>query len=313
MHRTSNTEAYNQYLLGRQLSDDWKLERAKRAVNAYRKAIELDPKYAAAYAGFAMAEADVAGFSGDAAGIREAVAAAEEAVTLAPDEADGYAARGQLRYLLDWNWAGARADLEKSLSYYPGDAFYLRKYGELMSVLGRLPEATTALEQATESDPLSAEAWRMLGFCYTVDRRFAAAHGAFRRLLELRPDSLNVPYTLGLLELVEGHASQALQDFRNVASEAVRLSGIAMADHTLGHARESQQALDELLARDAQRGAYQIAQVYAWRGEKDRAFDWLERAYRQRDGGLILMKTDPELASLRDDARFAAMLAKMNL
>jgi hypothetical protein len=86
-----------------------------------------------------------------------------------------------------------------------------------------------------------------------------------------------------------------------------------MAEHTLGHARESQQALEQLTAQHATEAAFQIAEIYAWRGEKNKAFDWLERAYRQRDGGLSDIKTDPPLAALRDDPRYKAFLRKMNL
>ena len=77
-----------------------------------------------------------------------------------------------------------------------------------------------------------------------------------------------------------------------------------MAEHTLGHVQESQHALDELIAKDALDSAHQIAEAYAWRGEKDKAFEWLERAYQQRDGGLTEVKFDPLLASLRGDPRY---------
>lgn len=90
-------------------------------------------------------------------------------------------------------------------------------------------------------------------------------------------------------------------------------TGIAMAEHTIGHARESQQALDDLIAKDAQDGAYQIAEVFAWRGEKDRACDWLARAYSQKDGGFSLIRTDPLLKSLRSDPRSNALLRKLKL
>jgi hypothetical protein len=92
-----------------------------------------------------------------------------------------------------------------------------------------------------------------------------------------------------------------------------RLSGIAMAEHTLGHAKESQQALDELMSKDARDAAYEIAEVFAWRGEKDRAFEWLERAYKQRDNQLPDIKYDPWMKSLRADPRFKALLRKMKL
>jgi tetratricopeptide (TPR) repeat protein len=118
---------------------------------------------------------------------------------------------------------------------------------------------------------------------------------------------------LGAVQLLEGKAAEALATFRQVGREGFRLAGIAMAEHALSHVKESQQALDELIAKHAQDSAYQIAKVYAWRGEKDKAFEWLERAYHQRDGALSEIKVNVLLASLRGDARFAAMLRKMQL
>jgi serine/threonine-protein kinase len=86
-----------------------------------------------------------------------------------------------------------------------------------------------------------------------------------------------------------------------------------MIEYSLGHQDKSQQALDQLIATSAQYGAYQIAEVYAWRGQKDQAFQWLERAYAQHDGGLTEVKIDPVLASLRTDPRYQAFLVKMKL
>ena len=86
-----------------------------------------------------------------------------------------------------------------------------------------------------------------------------------------------------------------------------------MAEHTLGNASESQKYLDEQIAKYAQGAAYQIAEVYAWRGEKDKAFEWLDRAYTQHDGGLTFIKSDPLIAKLRGDPRYAAILKKMGL
>jgi hypothetical protein len=91
------------------------------------------------------------------------------------------------------------------------------------------------------------------------------------------------------------------------------LTGIAMAEHSLAHDRESQRALDQLIAKYAQGFAYQIAEVCAWRGEKDKAFEWLDRAYRQGDTDLSSVKRDLVLVSLHSDPRFGALLRKMKL
>jgi serine/threonine-protein kinase len=89
--------------------------------------------------------------------------------------------------------------------------------------------------------------------------------------------------------------------------------GVAMTEHSLGHGSESREALDQLIAKKGQAWAYQIAEVYAWRGEKDKAFEWLQRGYDRHDGGLCNIKIDALLFSLRGDARFGAMLKKMKL
>jgi tetratricopeptide (TPR) repeat protein len=139
-----------------------------------------------------------------------------------------------------------------------------------------------------------------------------------RRALAIDPTDLYALINLGELGLVDGRPAEALAVFQkieadDVTSEAFRLFGVAMAEHSLGHAQASQRTLDELIAKAAALSACQIAEVYAWRGEKGKAFEWLERAYRQRDGGLVSMKADPLFKSLRGDPRFNAMLRKINL
>lgn len=116
-----------------------------------------------------------------------------------------------------------------------------------------------------------------------------------------------------MLQLLEGQAQQALKTFRRIDNEGFRLSSVAMAEHTLGHAHESQQALEQLITHHAQEAAFQIAEIYAWRAERDKAFEWLERAFEQRDGGLSDIKTDPPLAALRDDPRYGEFLRRLQL
>ena len=114
--------------------------------------------------------------------------------------------------------------------------------------------------------------------------------------------------------MLEGKSTEALATFRQVRdNEAWGLWGIAMAEHTLGHIKESQKALDQLIAKYAQGFTYEVANVYAWRGEKDKAFDWLDRCYQERVSDLVYIKGDPLLASLYGDPRYKAVLRKMNL
>jgi len=311
--RTSNTEAYNQYLLGQQAFNRGNLDGYRLAIEAYHRAIALDPIYVAPYGGLTAAEFFVADQTGDAAGYRRAEEAADRAVELGPEDADSYGARGFIRYAIRWDWRGAQADFEKAIALDPGDARFQQRYGELLATEGRLADAIATTRKAIELDPLSHSAWQTLTSYLISTRDFAAARKASRRALEISPQSDFSLNDLGLLQLLEGRAEDALATFRKIDNEGFRLSSVAMAEHTLRHERESQRALGQLIAQHATEAAFQIAEIYAWRGEKDKAFEWLERAYRQRDGGLSDIKTDPPLADLRNDPRYNAFLLKMDL
>jgi tetratricopeptide (TPR) repeat protein len=314
---TTNTEAYNQYLLGRQLYRRDSFEGYRLAVEAYGKAIALDPNYAAAYAGLAVAEALNEDFNGVPGGYERAGSDVDKAIALAPMDANVYAARSYIRAYVLWDWSGAQADIEKALVLDPhsGDVQY--HYALILRALGRLPEAIAAQKKATELDPLSSNAWDLLGRFYTANRNYAPADAALVRSIEIEPTRVMALFYLGTLRLLQGNAQEALEAFRKLNKDKdnpqLSLLGIAMAEHTLGHAKDSQQALDEPIAKHALIVAYQIAEAFAWRGEKDRAFEWLERAQNQRDFGLIAIKTDPLLKSLHADPRFNALLRKMNL
>jgi TolB-like protein/Flp pilus assembly protein TadD len=310
---TMNTEAYNQYLLGRQLTRRNSLEGDRHAIEAYGKAIALDPNYAAAYAGLAIEEGALADDTGDAGGIERARHDVEKAILLAPNDAIGYATRSYIRSTWLWDWSGAQTDIEKALTLDPRNSDVQHRYASLLDLLGRRPEAIAAQKKATELDPLSSIAWENLGRYYTELGDYGAADAALVRAIELEPTSVYALNNLGRLRLLQGKGQEALETFRKMDFVAFRLTGVAMAEHTLGHARESQQAQDELIAKEARDAAYQIAEIFAWRGERDRAFEWLARAYSQKDGGLSLIKGDPLLKSLRSDPRFNALLRKLKL
>ena len=310
---TKNAEAYIEYLRGTQLDQRDNLEMLRRAIEAYSRAVQLDPNYAAAYAGRAIAEATLADLTGDTGGVERGGHDADAAISLAPSDATGYSARSYLRTTWLWDWSGAKADIEKALSLGPHTRTVLGRYARLLAVLGRLPDAISVQKQAADLDPLSSGAWDNLGFYYSSTVDYAAADTALGRALEIEPTSVIAFSYLGMVRLLEGKGQAAMELFRKIDQEGFRLAGIAMAEHSLGHSQESQQALKELIAKHAQEQAYQIAEVCAWRGEKDRAFEWLERAYGQRDGGLSFIKIAPMLTSLHGDPRFRALLHKLQL
>ncbi len=310
---TSNAEAYNQYLLGRQLYRRESIEGYHQAVDAYLKATALDPNYAAAYAQLALTYAWIGDFTGDTGRLADAVREVEKAITLAPHDAIGYSVRSFIRSSWLWDWSGAQADIQHALLLDPSNSQVEHQNARLLDSLGRPLEAIAAQKRATELDPLSSQAWENLGEWYLDTGNYAAAEIAYNRALELEPTSVYALNHHGTLRLLQGRPQESLEEFRKVTQEDYRLQGIAMAEYTLGHAKESQQALKELIAKNAQEAAFQIAETVAWLGNKDQAFAWLDRAYQQQDGGLSFIKTDPLLESLRADPRFNALLRRLKL
>lgn len=315
---TDSPEAYTQYLRGRQLFRQGNADGHRRAQLAYEKALVLDPSYAPAWAGLAAATYSDSEAAESLAGVdeaqRRALAAANKAVALGSDLAEGYLVRGFLRAAINWDWQGARADMERAVALNPEDVDGLHASATcVLRAQGQLPAGVVALQKAAERDPLNPQVWTSLGGILVFSGQLSLAREALTRSLEISPEQAFAPYNLGVTLLLEHQPAAALAASQRSTHAAFRLAGAALAQHDLGKARDSQRALDELIASSGHAAAYQVAQVYAWQGDKDRAFEWLERALRQRDGGLTIVKVDRLLGKLRDDPRYATLLRKMNV
>jgi serine/threonine protein kinase/Tfp pilus assembly protein PilF len=311
-HRSDNPDAYNQYLLARQFGRRGNLADIERAVDAYRKAIELDPGFAAAYAGLSFTETAIANSTLDAARFSQARAAAEKALELAPQLVDAYRARALFR-LETLDFAGARADSEQALALAPGDSSVLSLNGVQIAAFGRIPQAITAMNRAIALDPLNGYAWANVGLFLTMNRDYAAARQALQRALAINPSNDAFHFALGQLDLLQGRVAEATAEFHKQSGDGVRRMTTAMIEHADGHDKESQQALKDLIANHADDMAYQVGDVYAWRGESDKAFEWLERAYQQHDSGLNGIAYDPLLAALQRDPRYHTLMKKLEL
>jgi TolB-like protein len=311
---TKNLEAYTQYLQGKQSYNEANVAGYQRAVAAFQAAVALDPNYAAAYADLALAQfwmtSDTESDSDaiDIPGWNSALADAEKAIALDPKLAAGYSARGFVRAVYRFDFGGAQADLDKAVALNPGDAWVLHRSAILLGILGQLPEAIAREEQALALDPLSAEICMRLAFFLVANQQLAQARPLYEKALAIAPNSRLAHDHLGELELLEGQPERALATFRQMKVEG----GQAKAEYSLGHRDVSQRILDEMIAKKPPSSA-SIASVYAWRGEKDLAFQWLERALRKRDVGMTWLKIDFSFRGLREDPRYKALLRKMNL
>ena len=314
-HRTGNTDAYDQYLLGQQLLRGGVGGR-QHAVAALQQAVALDPQFAAAYGFLAaaqMAFADVAGSQAErVAAHKLALANVEKAIALDPGLSRAYLTRAFYRCNVAWDWKGGEEDVERGWALDPYNSEFLGA-GFACFRPGRLQEALARDRRLIASDPLSAPAWLFYGLhLMVVPSGIPEARAALQRALDINPDAAWARFLMGFLDLKDGKAESALAHFVR-AGLGLGEAGVAMAEHTRGHAQKSQQALDELKAKYGAGLSLQIAQAYAWRGERDLAFAWPERSYAQHDSGLVRLRFDLPFAGLRGDPRFAALVQKLGL
>jgi serine/threonine-protein kinase len=312
-HGTGSTEAYAEYLRGRQLHGRGGLENLRQAEDAYRKALALDPKFAPARAGLAGCESMCAAIStvGAIEGMKRARAEADAAIALDPGLAEGYVVRGWVRFKLDWDWGGADADISRALTLNPSSSGAHNVHGQILACRGRLADAERELLTATSLDPLWILGWFQLSAILRAEGKLPEARNALARSLEIDP-SARVGFPAGMLSILEHRPAEAIPQLER-APEGFRQTGLAIAYHDLGRAEDSRRELADLIAKDARGAALQIAEVYAWTGDRDRAFEWLDAACERRDPGVTTVKWDPLVASLKNDPRFTRLLETLKL
>jgi TolB-like protein/Tfp pilus assembly protein PilF len=312
-HRTASTQAYEKYLLGIQFYNRNTVDGYARATNALEQAIALNPDYASAYAVLAMAKSALADIGKDSLqASADAMVAADRAVALAPGLVEAYYARGYAR-VRAWDWTGAQSDLEKAIELDPNDGASQRNHGYLLVALGRLNEAIVAARRAVELEPLGLGNWIALGISQYGARQYAAGREAFMGALEISSESATARLFLAMIDLIDGQADAALRTNRQQHVDKWRLQILAMTEHSLGHPEEAQKVLDKLIADHGENSAYVVANVYAWCGKTDKAFEWLERAYRQHSTGLWGIKFHYWNNQICSDPRYKALLRKMML
>src|SRR5260370_17879552 len=159
--------------------------------------------------------------------------------------------------------------------------------------MGRLPEAVEEARRATELDPLSALAWSTLGRMYYSSGQLEAGRIALEKSLEIAPEQNYAAAHLNAVLLLQKKPAEALEAAERSTSEGFNLNGQCLALHDLGRDMQAQRLLAELIARHGHDGAFQIAETYAWFGQPDKAFEWLDRAYGQRAAGLWAAQVSP--------------------
>jgi TolB-like protein/Tfp pilus assembly protein PilF len=312
--RGKNAEAYQLYLQGRFFAARRTQEDIANGAKYLRRAIELDPEYALAWAALADAQAIEAGAGWTSYGERygEARESAERALALEPDLAEGHVALAHIRLGYDWDWRGADASSRRALELAPGNADVVLSAAWVAQTHDTLDEPIALCRRAIALDPLNVLGHRLLGLFSLHAGFLEQAEAALKKALELNPLVGMTYFALGLVYLAQGRFSEALAAFEKESHEGHRLLGLSTAYHALGREAPSSAALEQL---EQLSGLYavSIAQGNAYRGNVDLAFEWLERAYTQRNPGLTQIKHRPLLSNLHGDPRWQPFLKKMGL
>jgi serine/threonine-protein kinase len=313
--RGASAEAHRLYLRGRHLGGLGSRESVAKGIECMQEALELDPGHALASAWLSRAYLHEVGRGGIpvAEGIANAREAAERALKLEPNLAEGHASLGAIRMRYDWDWEGAEASYRRALELSPGNADVVRSVGTLARNLGRQEEAISLHQRAVEQDPLNPTSYLSLGHTYRAALRFPEAAAAYRMALDLAPQRTTLHSHLGLALMEEGRNGEGLAEAELEPLYEVRLLTLAVIHFADNRRVQSDVALQEMIEKYPGYAAFQIAEVYAARREVDAAFEWLERAYVQRDTGLADVGSDPLLRSLHDDPRWEAFLVKMGI
>jgi len=321
--RASNLEAYDAYLRGLFAMNRWTEDWVERALASFADAVARDPGYALGHA--AIAECLVWFYSG--IGIRSAAEtiprareSAARALALAPELPEPHKVRGLIAMSHDWDRKAAEASFARAIELNPSSADARLWNAWRLSLLeGSHAEALSELRVAEDLDPLDLKVKTQIGYVYYFLRDFERAEVQLRKVLLIDPHFAFAHYGLGDVHAQQGRYDEAISELE----ESVRLGGssvnhLAILSHVNGLAgreAEARRLLAEIRARDSRGYASPIWSALAHLGllEIDAAFEWLDRAFEERDGSLILVTASPEFDPLRSDPRFRALLARMGL
>jgi TolB-like protein/Flp pilus assembly protein TadD len=314
--RSTNPEAYQAYLQAKYFSEQGQnKENLEKALAYTHSAIKLDEKYAPAWALRASVQNIMAAvaLTDTTEGFRKSRDDAERAIALDPTLASGYLALAQTHIYYDWDWDAADTCLTKAAALEPSSVDVILVRSRLSVILGNLGPGLGLSEQVVALDPLRSNSYLVLGQTLHTAGRYDEASAAMHKALDLNPQAAFAHDFLGKIYLAEGKPQQALAEIEKEPVDWEKLADLAFVYHALNREQDSNAALADLIARHGTDSAYQIAQAYAFRGDSDKSFEWLERAYLQRDPGLPSIKIDPVLKSLHIDPRYTELLKKMRL
>ena len=311
---TINPEAHNAYLLGRYYFQRRNTEDYRKAVSHYGDAIRLYPDYGLAYAD----RSEALSLIGDLTGERnplwlKARRDAEKAVEVAPGLAEAHAALGWVRFFIEWKFAEGLTELRRAEELSPTNPTTSDLLARVIIYLGRIDDAEKQARQAVELDPLAASTQYNLARVLFAAGKLDEADAVARKATEFQPAAASSHRVQVLVAVQRGDGDAALKEAQLEPDEGYRRFELALAYYVRGDQKAADAALADLIVTHRGELDYQIAQIYAVRGETDKAFEWLQIAYNDHDAGMLSLLIDPLLRGLHSDARYKALVAKLGM
>jgi len=313
--RVTDPKAYALFLQAREIGRQYTSAALTQSIGIYNRALAVDPTYTAAWLGLAAAYAaqvDLLQRLPDE-GYRLAREATSKALALDPQNAEAHSMLGGIAIQHDRDLAAGARHLEHALSLDPTNPDIVNTAAVLCRRLGRIDEAIALFKFQNSRDPVNSDGHDALGYAYRYAGRLDEAVAEYRTALSLSPDYIGSHGAIGEVLLQKGDARAALAEMLLETDEQWRLSGLSMTYHALGRKGESDTALAELVRKYEKTASYSIATVLAYRGERDRAFQWLDKAFQSNSPQLGSVALYPPFENLHSDPRWLPFLRKLGM
>jgi adenylate cyclase len=313
--RPANSEAYNLYLQGRYFFAKHRRGDVDEAIDLFNQAIAIDNSMANAWAALSLAYGSHAnnGYIEPAEGFEKARAAALKAISLSDELANGYYALASIKASYDWDWRGAEDNFRKAIARDPSNIGTINGMANLALTLGQSDQAISLYNKAIELDPLRPVTRVNLALALMHANRLDEAEVNLSKAIEINSQFPTAHYRLGLIQLLKGNTSVAIEEIKKEVVDDWRMQGLAMAYYLLGNKKEADLLLESFIREYHTISAFQIAEIYACRNDTDNVFKWLEKAYEQRDGGLSNLAGNPWIKAVEKDPRYHEFRRKLKL
>ncbi len=321
--RPVNPEAYEDYLKGRYYWNKRSDQGISKAIEYFESATKKDPNYALGYAGladcFSVVGSTIVGTMPPAEAGLKAKAAAQKALEMDSSLGEAETSLASVHFNYDWDWPAAASGFQRAIELNPSYATAYQRYSLYLIAMGRAQESVEQINLARQLDPLSLSINFSLGWRLYMARHYEQAIQQLRNTLEMDPNFALAHLVLGETFEQQGDYSQAIAQLQKATSissnSPLMLAGLGHAYGVAKRASEARVLLNQLMEQSKKQyvAPFYIALVYAGLGENDNAIQWLEKAYEDHSNGLVFIKVDPQLDTLRSNPRFKELQTKMHL